>query len=126
MAYLYTESDDNDLTYFLDYNLKCMERALQNVREYIQRKQNEQRDAFRLATNLPDLSSRQAEVLKYIIKSGRPVPIKEISTMFDVVYQTARTDLLDLVDKGHLVLTRDKKKMLFSENVDKQKNSALS
>ncbi len=120
MAYLYTESDDNDLTYFIDYNLRCMEKALKNVTEYIQRKQQEQRDAFKLATSLPDVSSRQAEILKYTIKSGRPVSIKEISTMFDVVYETARTDLLDLAKKGHLDVSRDKKKMLFIAHLDSQ------
>lgn len=121
MAYLFTESDDNDLTYFMDYNLRCMEGALKNVKEYIQRKQQEQRDAFKLAASLPDLSSRQAEILKYIIKSGRPVSIKEISTMFDVVYETARTDLLDLAEKGHLDVSRDRKKMLFTEHFDRNR-----
>ncbi len=115
MAYLYTESDDNDLTYFLDYNFKCMEKALQDVREYILRKQEEQREAFRIAADLPGISTRQAEILKYVIKSGRPVAIKEIATMFDVVYQTARTDLLGLAETGNLDMVKDKRRLLFVE-----------
>jgi len=113
-AYLYTESDDNDLTYFLNYNFQCMEKALQDVKEYIRQKQQEQRDAFQITASIPNISSRQADILKYVIKSGRGVSIKEISTMFGVVYQTARTDLLDLYEKGHLSMFRDKRRMLFA------------
>jgi Fic family protein len=115
MAYLYTETDDNDLTYFLSYNFRCMEKALQDVRAYILRKQEEQRDALRIAEELPGISARQAEILKYVMKSGRPVPIKEIASMFDVVYQTARTDLLGLVEIGRLDMFKDKRRLLFVE-----------
>lgn len=115
MAYLYTETDDNDLTYFLDYNFRCMETALRDVKEYILRKQQEQREALRIAEELPGISKRQAEILKYVIKSGRPVAIMEIATMFDVVYQTARTDLLGLVETGNLDMFKDKRRMLFVE-----------
>lgn len=118
MAYLYTETDDNDLTYFLSYNFRCMEKALQDVKEHILRKQEEQREAFRTATEIPGISKRQAEILRYVIKSGRPVSIKEIATMFDVVYQTARTDLLGLVEEGRLDMFKDKRRMLFIEKRD--------
>lgn len=115
MAYLYTETDDNDLTYFLSYNLRCMEAALHDVKEYILRKQQEQREALRTAEELPGISKRQAEILKYVIKSGRPVAIMEIATMFDVVYQTARTDLLGLVETSNLDMVKDKRRLLFME-----------
>ena len=118
MAYLYTETDDNDLTYFLDYNFRCMEKALQDVRGYILHKQEEQREALKTVAELPGISTRQAEVLKYVIKSGRPVSIKEIATMFDVVYQTARTDLLGLVEIGRLDMFKDKRRLLFVERTD--------
>ena len=118
MAYLHTETDDNDLTYFLSYNFRCMETALRDAREYILRKQQEQREALRTAEGLPGISKRQAEILKYVIKSRRPVAIMEIATMFDVVYQTARTDLLGLVETGNLDMVKDKRRLLFVERTD--------
>ena len=36
MAYVYTEQDDNDLTYFLDYNAKKIRQAVKEFREYEQ------------------------------------------------------------------------------------------
>lgn len=92
-----------------------METALQDVKEYIHRKQQEQREVLRVVEELPGISKRQAEILKYVIKSSRPVAIKEIATMFDVVYQTARTDLLGLVETGKLDMVKDKKRPLFVE-----------
>ena len=35
LAYLYTEEDDNDLTYFIHYKLKTMKLAYESLREYI-------------------------------------------------------------------------------------------
>jgi len=42
MAYLYTETDDNDLTYFINYNLNAVEEALHDMEEHITKKQKEQ------------------------------------------------------------------------------------
>ena len=48
MAYLYAETDENDITYFINFNLQCMEEALDNTRHYIRRKQKEQRAAIKM------------------------------------------------------------------------------
>ena len=37
-SFLYTETDDNDLTYFIFFQLRVIERAVQALREYIERK----------------------------------------------------------------------------------------
>lgn len=44
-AYLYTETDGGDLTYFLMYNLRVVNAAFQELRHYLQRKQHELVDA---------------------------------------------------------------------------------
>ena len=51
-AYLYTESDKTpndagDLTYFIKYNLDCIQKALEEVLEYLNRKQDEQSQALK-------------------------------------------------------------------------------
>jgi len=43
-AYLYSESDGNDLGYFIEHQLDVMERAFENLMQYIQRKRAERRD----------------------------------------------------------------------------------
>jgi len=103
MAYLYAESDDNDITYFINYNLDCMEKALLNLKDYFRREQHEQKKAMKLVDTHPELNFRQAEILKDFIKNkSETVSISEIMSKFNVVHQTARTDLLLLAEMGFL------------------------
>ena len=53
LSYLYTENDNNDVTYFINYNLGCMERALENTNKYIEEKQHEQREAMKFVQTHP-------------------------------------------------------------------------
>jgi len=103
MAYLYAEADDNDVTYFINFNLVCMEKALDNTKQYIRRKQQEQKAAIKLIAAHPELNFRQAEILKDLMKhKGEAVSIREIATNFNVVLQTARTDLMLLFEGGFI------------------------
>lgn len=102
-AYLYAETDNNDITYFINYNLECMEIALDNTRRYLLRKQEEQQEAMKLLETHKELSFRQAELLKDMIKhKGDLVSIREVMSKFNVVNQTARMDLLFLTKLGFL------------------------
>ncbi|WP_269851175.1 Fic family protein [Methanosarcina horonobensis] len=72
-AYLYTESDRTsndfgDLTYFIKYNLNCIQKALEDTLEYLERKQKEQSQALKIITESGDLTLRQAEILKQFLK----------------------------------------------------------
>lgn len=102
-AFLFVESDENDLTYFINYNLECMEKALDNTRHYMARKQAEQKTAMRLIEAHPELNLRQAEILKDMIKhKGETATVKGIASKFNVVLQTARSDLQTLTSLGFL------------------------
>ena len=85
-AYLYTESDrtpndSGDLTYFIKYNLDCIQKALDEVLEYLNRKQKEQSQALEIITESGNLTLRQAEILKQFLKHPeKPITIKEIVT----------------------------------------------
>jgi len=101
-AYLYSEYDENDLTYFIDFNLKSMDLALKSLKEYIQRKISEKKQLFKLIKN-EDFNERQAEIIKDAINNDeQTLTINEIQNKFGIVYQTARTDLLKLVEMGYL------------------------
>jgi len=114
LAYLYTEGDDNDLTYFIKYNLEKIEEAMHDMRSYIDRKQKEQSEAFDLIKTIKRINLRQAEILKEIIKnSEKSFRIDEIMNTYNVVYQTARNDLLHLTDLGYLEKIKSGKRFLF-------------
>lgn len=119
-AYLYTEYDENDLTYFIDYNLKSMGQALGSLKTYIAKKINEKSRLFDLIRN-ENINERQVEILRNVFNNEeRIIAISEVQDEFNVVYQTARTDLLSLEKMGYLDLKMRGKKMLFfkSENFE--------
>ncbi len=112
-AYLHTEYDDNDLTYFLIYNLECMTKALDEFNKYVNRKVAGKREFLDLIKS-GKINERQAQILReFKEEPSKTMSIKEVESRFGVVYQTARTDLLDLVGKGFLNQTSSGKKMLF-------------
>ncbi len=112
-AYLHTEYDENDLTYFIYYNLRAMHLAMIDLQNYIKRKIEEKKSIYSLI-KYEDINERQAEILKEMINfPDKSYCIKEIENQFSISYQTARTDLLGLVDLEYLSEKLMGKKMLF-------------
>ena len=102
-AFLETETDDNDLTYFLLYHAGVLERAIEQMQSYIRRKMEQVRSATADARGLTDLNHRQRSLLVEAMRHpGIEITIETHKRTFGVVTQTARTDLSDLVDRGYL------------------------
>lgn len=112
-AYLYTEYDDNDLTYFVYYNVRAMHIAMQDLQNYISRKIEEKKSVYSLI-KYENINERQAEILKELINfPDKAYSIKEIENQFAISYQTARTDLMGLVSLKYLDEKLMGRKMLF-------------
>jgi Fic family protein len=106
-AYLYTETDNNDTTYFLLHQLSTIRRAIVALQEYLARKVGEQKETERLLSASPKLRSRfnhrQVALLTHALKSpGEGYRVDAHQRSHNVVYQTARNDLLDLHAPGLL------------------------
>ena len=118
-AYIYSETDDNDLSYFITYHIKTMEKAYNALKEYINRKQKEVFQAAKFM-KIPSVNDRMAQILKIIHEdSERILNTKEIETRFSISNYTARSDLKGLVSLGFLkVIQVNKKKQNYikSEN----------
>lgn len=120
-AYLHTEYDDNDLTYFIKYNLDAMEAAKKELGEYVERKLAEKKQMHTLLVDT-GLNDRQLAVLKDAMDDPEiVVTIKEVQNKYGVVYQTARTDMMSLTEKGYFDAKTIGKKMVFyrSKQFDK-------
>lgn len=120
-AYLHTEYDDNDLTYFFIYNLKCISEALEGLKLYIDRKVKEKNSALQLLKN-HNFNVRQVYVLQDLLKNpDQYFTAKQLETKFAISNQTARTDLLKLVENKLLVQRNMGRLMTFfgAENLDK-------
>jgi Fic family protein len=101
-SFLYTENDELDLTYFIQYNLKAMNDAFKELKKYLQRKINDA-ESMHILYNIKDVNERQAKILK--ILKDLPMSIftaTEISTRFGVDIKTARKDLQCLVALGYM------------------------
>ena len=102
-AFLSTEEDELDLTYFILYNIKCIRRAREALAEHITHEQARAVSLNELIGNIPGISGRQKGILTYIFEhKNEEFMIDEIAARFDVVYQTARTDLYRLADLKYL------------------------
>lgn len=110
-AYLHTEIDDNDLTYFVLYNLQCVQAALTDLKKYIQRKLLEKKNALALLRNT-DFNDRQIVLLQEMIQDERIYfTVTQLEQWFATSNQTARNDLNQLVSAGLLEQRQAGKKM---------------
>ncbi|MDX2019880.1 MAG: Fic family protein [Deltaproteobacteria bacterium] len=104
-AYLHTESDHGDTTYFIIHQLSTIRRAIAALHAYIARKSAEQHDTERMIANSPVLRSRlnhrQLAALRSALKHPEtPMRIDVHQNLHGVVYQTARADLLEMEALG--------------------------
>jgi len=122
-AYLYSEIDENDISYFITYHIKTMEKAYEALKEYINRKQKEVFQAAKFM-KIPGVNDRMAQILKIIHDdSDRILSIKEIESRFNISSFTARTDLKNLTQLGFLeVIQVNKKKQNFIKSADFEKS----
>ena len=103
-AFLYSEIDDNDLTYFLIYNIRTMKLAFEELRIYIRRK-NEEKKQITEFLGVDGLTYRQTLILEWFREEGGVIlTISETGKRLGVSYMTARTDLNELVQRGYLTI----------------------
>ncbi|MDR0801743.1 Fic family protein [Fluviicola sp.] len=118
-AYLYSEKDDNDLGYFITYNIKTMIKAFDALKDYIGRKQREVVQAAKFM-KIPGVNDRMAQILKIIYDdSDRVLNSKEVEKRFSISNFTARQDLKNLVELGFLEVVQVNK---IKQNFIKSKN----
>lgn len=113
-AYLYSEIDANDLTYFISYHIRTMEKAFDALKEYISRKQKEVFQAAKFM-KIPGVNDRMAQILKIVHDdSDRILNSKEMESRFNISNYTARKDLKTLVELGFLdIIQVNKQKQNF-------------
>ncbi len=113
-AYLYSERGDNDATYFLMFNLKAIQLAIEDVQKYIAHKQAEIRQSVALLRKVPDINGRQRELLSNALKKpDRIYTIYGHQQVQQISYQTARNDLFGLADKKFLSVSKSGKTFQF-------------
>lgn len=122
-AYLKTEHDDNDLTYFILYSMKSLRVAFESLVKYRDKKRKERQKASELMYQLitKGLNKRQADLLGLLyVKPKFKINIPDYSTKHGIVRQTASKDLDELKKMGILIKHKDGKNNIY---MVKDKNS---
>jgi len=102
-AFLHTETDDNDLTYFIVHQLDTMLRAMAEVESSVARRIEQFRQVEATLKRSTDLNHRQLAVLAHAIRHpDAEYTIRSHRTSHAVAYATARADLFRLADLGLL------------------------
>ncbi len=107
-AYLHTETDGSDATYFIFHQLDVVRKAIDRLHEYLLRKTQELRDteaALHDSELRGQMNHRQLSVIKHAMRNpGAQYTVKSHQTSHGVTNQTARTDLCLLSDTYGLLL----------------------
>lgn len=102
-AFLHTETDENDLTYFIIHQAEVIRHALAELHIYFARKSSETHACLEVLQTHPELNHRQQAVISHAVRHPRFIyNIAGHGARHEVAYQTARTDLLSLAKLGLL------------------------
>ncbi|MSP58920.1 MAG: Fic family protein [Myxococcales bacterium] len=114
-SFLYTETDDNDVTYFLLAQMSVIKQAIAGLHAYLKKKIADLQTAeAMMRRHHASLNGRQLALLSHALKHGHAAyTIEKHANSHKVVYQTARTDLLALEAAGFVEKTKVGKEFHF-------------
>jgi Fic family protein len=106
-AFLETETDDGDTTYFLIHQLRVVEQAIEQMRRYLQRKTREVQEIEALLYGTEGFNRRQLEVITDAVRHpDATYSFSSHAANHRVTHETARADLTNLAKQGLLTQRR--------------------
>lgn len=103
MAYIYSEQDSNDVTYFFDFHIRKIMQSLSDFNDYVNRKVSENKEMDTLVSKNIPLIDRQKHLLHYLISEPNIYStITSHATINNISRQTAAKDFKYL-EKANLV-----------------------
>jgi Fic family protein len=118
-AFLESETDGSDATYFLLHQLRVIEQAIEDLHLYLARKISEQREVEQMLDLAEGLNGRQLALLTHAVKHPtHTYTFGGHAGSNRVTHETARADLGALVDRGLLVRRRHGRIYVFETPAD--------
>jgi Fic family protein len=120
LAFLYSETDENDATYFVVDQVSVIRKAVQDLHACIARKNAELTQAEGLLGHRSTtLNHRQIALMSYALRHPETAFTVEAHQRSNgIVYETARRDLLDLAEAGLFTKGKHGKAMVFRSALD--------
>ena len=118
-AFLYCETDENDLTYFLLYHAEVIHKAIDELYQYIDRHTKQLADAQSDLGGLTLLNDRQRDLISHALQyPGQRFTIESHRHSHHVAYENMCSDLMDLADRQLMQKRRVGKMWMFTASVD--------
>lgn len=118
-AFLYTETDERDATYFLVHQLEVIERAVDELHAYLRRQVDEVREVEGLLKGSGRFNHRQLALLGGALRGAEVrYSFKAHAASHGVTHETARNDLLALTRLGLLGRQREGRRYWFGAPPD--------
>lgn len=118
-AFMETETDSGDTTYFLIHQLDLIARAIDDLHLYLRRKTTEVRDIERLLHGTDYLNGRQLALLTDAVRDAdASYSFGSHATSHRVSHETARSDLRGLAERGLLTQRRKGRRHIFEPAPD--------
>ncbi len=100
-AYIYSEQDDNDINYFIDYNINKITQAMKEFERYAEGKRKENMRMASIARGEYQLNDRQIQLLRYYYKNkDATTSITTHIKIYKTSRMTAMKDLQGLLEQG--------------------------
>lgn len=114
-AFHHVETDELDLTYFINYKVKLACNAIGDFIKFIHKKQKDAVDLKQRLVQSSEINQRQIEIITFM--QSRPALEFDIGfykNRNNIVYETARNDLLQLTSMKILTSSKSGKKYVYS------------
>lgn len=97
-SYIYSEQDNYNLTYFIDYNLRKIEEAIDYLHSEIDKYRKGKSSTYNYFVNEKNLNERQSKMLSYLTQDSKNYTTPTIhSNIYGVSIYTALNDLKKLL-----------------------------
>ena len=113
-AYIYSEQDDLDLTYFIDYNIRKIKLAMKDFERYMEKIANKNKQMNLRSKTIYHFNERQIQLLQYYYdnKDEYTTPTLHMNH-YQVSKSTAIRDLQELLRQEFVVMQKSRKKACY-------------
>lgn len=116
-SFLKTEFDDNDLTYFILFQLKAIKKSLSDFIKHYEKKIEKEKKILLIKGKINKYNERQLLLLSFLNKNpDEVVDIKKHQSKHQVAYQTARADLISLTGDDLIKQILDGRRYVYVAN----------
>jgi Fic family protein len=113
-AYVLSEQDDNDLTYFIDYNLRKVSQSIENFRKFFAKKSKEMEENNRILEKYKNLNLRQIEALTELAKNpDQKLTLGAYKNIFNISKVTAIKDLQGLLSNDFVTAKKQGRNVFY-------------